>query len=866
MRRRGRCLTLALSCVAGASLRAQPAAAAAPAEPKPKGSTTPLSPDAEAATFKLPPGFSVRLVAAEPLLEEPVMCVFDGDGRVFVAEMRTYMQDIDGTGEDEPKSRVSMLWDDDGDGRMDRRTTFADGLVLPRLLLPLADGVLIGETYTTDVWLYRDADGDGVADGRELWRRGKADKRNLEHQDSALTYGIDNWFYTAMGGERLRHVGGELRVEKVSSEFAQWGLAVDDVGRQFFASAGGERPAFGFQRHPRYGRCELDGELADEFGAVFGAIATPDVQGGTARLRDDGTLNHFTGCCGQCIYRGDALPAGCRGDYFVCEPVGRLVRRAEVRDEDGKIVLRNRHVGGEFWTSTDMNFRPVWSTTGPDGALWVVDMYRGIIQEGNWVKADSYLRPKVEELGLQANVGRGRIWRVVAADAPARAADPPRLQHAAGGVLVAALAHDNGWWRETAQKLLVLRGERAVAADLRSMLGSHARPLARMHALWTLEGLACLTAADLTRGLHDADPRVRSAAIRASEAALAAGDQQLLADLGGLTADPNVQVAMQLALTLRYSPLPAARATLLELARRFADHDVVARAVADSLAFDAEASSGAAAAGVTAESLQLVRDGEAHYGQLCIACHGLEGRGVRVGALALAPPLYGSPRVRGSDEALLRIVLHGLVGPVDGATYAAGIMLPQAAQDDRYVAAVTSYVRTMFGAPAGVVQPADVAAVRAACAGRTQPWTLDELAPFMLLPPATAAAWKASASDGCDSAGEALDGDPATRFTTGRAMAPGMWWQVDLDAVYELTRFDLDTRGSKDDYPRGYVLEGSLDGAGWTELARGEGSGPITTMRLPKSTARHLRVTQTGSSDDFYWSIHGVAGCGRRLD
>lgn len=192
-------------------------------ERRPAGSTAPLSPQASAATFALPAGFRIDLVAAEPLLHEPVMCAWDADGRLFVAEMRTYMQDIDGTGEDRPTSRISVLHDDDGDGRMDRRTTFADGLVLPRLMLPLDDAVLVGETYTTALWLYRDTDRDGVSDGRELLRAGDKDNRNLEHQDSALTYGIDNWLYTAMGGERLRLRGGKLISDKLDSEFAQWG-------------------------------------------------------------------------------------------------------------------------------------------------------------------------------------------------------------------------------------------------------------------------------------------------------------------------------------------------------------------------------------------------------------------------------------------------------------------------------------------------------------------------------------------------------------------------------------------------------------------------------------------------------------------
>jgi putative membrane-bound dehydrogenase-like protein len=835
-------------------------AAQAPGEAarKPEGTTAPQSPQAQLASFALPPGYRAQLVAAEPLLCEPVLCTFDGDGRLYVAEMTTYMQDIDGTGEDEPKGRISVLFDDDGDGRMDRRTTFADGLVLPRLLLPLDDGVLVGETYTTALWLYRDADRDGVAESKERLREGKRDGRNLEHQDSALTWGIDNWLYTAMSGERLRLRGNELTSEPVSSEFAQWGLAVDDLGRQFFASAGGERPAYGFQRHPRYGRAGFDGELAPGFTTVYPAVATPDVQGGAGRIGDDGALNHMTGCCGQSIYRGDLLP-DCRGDYFVCEPVGRLVRRAKVRDAGGKLVLDNAHPGAEFMTSTDMNFRPVWSTTGPDGALWLVDMYRGIIQEGNWVKDGSYLRPVVARLGLDANVARGRIWRIVGAREAAPA--PARLR-APVAELIADLRHENGWRRDNAQKLLVRRGDASAVPGVRALLiDAAAPPLGRVHALWTLEGLDALTRDDVLGALRDRDPGVRGAAIRASETLLRAGDARVRGALLGLVRDPDVQVAIQLALSLRFSAESSVKEAILALLGQHPQNEVVAAACRDSLRGEA---SDAPVADLDAAGLALVQEGKTHYLQLCVACHGVDGKGAKVSGLDLGPPLVGSPRVRGSAGAMLRIVLHGLTGPVDGKVWGGGVMAPQGAQDDRYLAAVASYVRTVFGEFAGIVAPDQVAAVRAATKGRTAMWTLAELAPHLELPRAVVAQFTPSASHGADPKA-ALDGDAKSRFSTDTPMQPGMWWQVDLGADFALTELALDAGASSNDFPRGYRVDTSLDGATWQEAAQGEGQRARVVIPLAVARARHLRVEQTGTSEQWYWSIHEAAFCGQRL-
>ena len=431
---------------------------------------------------------------------------------------------------------------------------------------------------------------------------------------------------------------------------------------------------------------------------------------------------------------------------------------------------------------------------------------------------------------------------------------------AATSTLVAALAHDNGFWRDTAQQLLVQRGDKTVCSAVRE-LAVHPSALARVHALWTLEGLAELTRDDLARALHDQDPRVRLSAVRASEDFLQRGDQETLDLLAPLARDSDTSVAVQLALSLRFAPGPQAREIILAVAGQRPAHEVVAGAVRDSLRGDA-AKQGPAA-GLDAEALALVGEGKTHYQQLCVACHGSDGRGAKAGDVYLAPPLVGSEILR-SDDATLRAVLHGLVGPVEGKTWAGGVMAAQGAQSDRYIAAVLSYVRTMLG-EGDAVAPAEVAAVRAVCGERETPWTVDELQPYLQLAPAVVAHWTATSSHQSEQAGRALDAERESRFTTGVAMRPGMWWRVDLDAEYELSRVVLDTRGSAKDYPRGYRLEGSDDGESWRELAHGTGNGPVTSIRLPMTRLRHLRVTQTGDSKDWWWSIHTASFCGRRL-
>ncbi|MEI6535597.1 MAG: PVC-type heme-binding CxxCH protein, partial [Verrucomicrobiaceae bacterium] len=394
--------------------------AVAPPDIDPNPSAEFRSPEEELKTIHLPPGYHLQLVASEPMIQEPVTLAWDGNGRMFVAQMRTYMQDEDGTKELERTSCVTMLTEQDASGKMHKSTVYADNLLLPRLILPLDDRVLIGETNSNQLWSYCDTKRDGVADKKEMIYQGGAIKTNgnLEHQDSGLVWNLDNWIYTSMTWQRLRFTRGSMETEPSTKEFAQWGLTQDDLGRMYYSSAGMEQPAFGFQIPRAYGKLPLPGELAAGFMEPWPIIATPDVQGGPGKLRPNKTLNHFTGCCGQSIYRGNNLPRELYGDLFICEPVARLIRRAKVTNDNGKTVLSNAYdsLKTEFITSSDRNFRPIHTATGPDGCLYIVDMYRGIIQEGNWVKKGSYLREQVMAAGLEKNIKRGRIWRVVSND------------------------------------------------------------------------------------------------------------------------------------------------------------------------------------------------------------------------------------------------------------------------------------------------------------------------------------------------------------------------------------------------------------------------------------------------------------------
>ncbi|WP_052823455.1 DUF7133 domain-containing protein [Neotamlana sedimentorum] len=706
----------------------------------PEAPSTFMSPEESMKTFHLPKGFKVELVASEPMINEPVTIAWDGDGRMFVAEMNTYMQDVDATAENKPISKIKLLEDLDGDGKMDKSTVFIDSLLLPRMILPLKDELIVNETYTYDLWSYKDTDGDGVADKKQRVyfnpnRRGG----NLEHQQSGLLWNLDNWVYTTYNPIRFKFKSnGEVVVDSVEvMPRGQWGLTQDDLGIMYYASAGSENPGYGFQQPAIYGDYNPKGRFAEGFIEPWPIVGTPDVQGGKKRLRPDNTLNHFTGVAGQEIYRGHKLPPSVYGDLFIPEPVGRLVRRAKVKmDRFGKRVLHNAYDEAEFMASTDLNFRPVEAKTGPDGALYIVDMYRGIIQEGNWTRKGSFLRPVIVRKGLDKNIGKGRIYRIVHEDIEPDT--KPSLTNKSASELVEYLAHKNGWYRNTAQKLIILKDDKTVIPELKEVALDNTSFLdnwfssdkdlriQRVHALWTLEGMGVIDKELLQEKLKDEDKRVRITAIRLCENLFKEGDIEILDDLEELIYDPSVEVVNQLALSLRFSKYKKSTEILNTLKERFEANEIITHSVTESLKKDDSklAQLKEKIKGYGTGTKNSILAGYDSYNQLCITCHGPDLMGVPIGTDGLvAPPLIGSARVKGDVTTLSRILLHGLIGPIEGKEY--GIMMPLKDNSDQWIADVLTYVRAMNGE--GGVHRKFVSNARRKAGDREDYWTMEEL-------------------------------------------------------------------------------------------------------------------------------------------
>ncbi|MBX2901021.1 MAG: c-type cytochrome [Cyclobacteriaceae bacterium] len=705
------CCTLAQSCKQKAEDESTYQRKFITTNPDPK----PLSPKESIKKFQLPPGYRVELVASEPMVQEPVAMAWDGNGVLYVVQMNTYMKDANATEEYEPTSRIMRLEDTDWDGHMDKVNVFIDSLVLPRTVLPVGDEVLITVTNQQHVWSYKDTDGDGKADQKKIvFRNNAIDSRNLEHQNGGFYWNLDNWIYPSRDNLRYKYKNEMLIADTlIDNMIGQWGLTADNYGKLFYSEAGPGLPAVQIQQMPAYGSLNFRDQYAEDFTYLWPVIGNVDAQGGPRALREDSTLVRFTSGTGQSIFRGDRLPQNMVGDYFIPEPVGRVIKRGKVINQNGKIRIESAYVGVDWLASADMNFRPVNTYTGPDGCFYIVDMYHGIIQEGEWTPPDSYLGKKIVELGLDKNKGMGRIYRVVHKDFK-RDRTKPNMLNEPASKLVAHLSHPNGWWRDMAQQTIIIRNDKSVVPALKKLVGDGSQ-LARIHALWTLEGLDALDKETLTLALQDTDWQVRKSAVWASELFIQQNDDEVISQLGQLTTDSSADVRIQLMLSLRNSTNQTAQQVVQELLRTNPENELMqfSYKAFEETKVKAEAEL-ALLKNLSPADRALVSKGAVRYKQLCSNCHGMNGTGIVMGNDPMpAPPLVGSARVTGDKIALIQLMLMGLQGPVDGKDYP-NIMPPMASNSDEYLASVLSYIRNSseFGNKSSVITEDEVKNVR----------------------------------------------------------------------------------------------------------------------------------------------------------
>lgn len=526
-----------------------------------------LTPEQEIKTMQLPPGFHMEVVAAEPIVEHPVAMSWDEDGRLWVAEMRSYMPDVEGTGESDPTGRISILEDTNGDGRMDKVTVFMDHVVLPRAVSCMRGGALVG--IPPKLLFCRDVNHDGKCDQQAVLQTDFGVGGNPEHQPNGLMPGLDNWIYSANYDRRLRNIDGAW-VSDFVPELGQWGISQDDSGRLYHDSntdqlRGSLIPPHYADRNSHYRAEGANVRIAKD--QTVWPLHPTAVDRGYLKtiMRDDGTLREFTAACAPCVYRGGIYPKEFDENVFVCEPAANLLKRNLIVESaaDGSVSAKNAYEGKEFLASTYERFRPVNCYTGPDGCLYIVDMHHGLIQHKTYLT--TYCKDQYLERQLEKHLLTGRIFRIVPDGA--KLFRTPHLSTATTADLVGYLEHPNGWWRDTAQRLLVEREDFKAVAPLKKMAKTDANPLARLHAAWTLEGLKAADVTTVSALLEDHDAKIRAAAVRLAEGLIAApaSRPKILPAVLKLSADPDPSVRLQLALTLGPLGMPETDAALTEL-------------------------------------------------------------------------------------------------------------------------------------------------------------------------------------------------------------------------------------------------------------------------------------------------------------
>lgn len=476
----------------------------------------------ELSTFRIADGFRVELVVAEPLIEDPVSIAWDEDGKMYAVEMRGYMQDTYGNGEDEPIGSVVRLHDDNSDGIMDRREVMLDFLVLPRAIAILSEGLLVAEP--PNLWLCpSEINRASTIDCSLKVSLGEYANApgSVEHQENALVLGLDNWIYNAKSSRKFRLRDGNFEIAPTVFR-GQWGLGQDDDGFLYYNGNSNlvtgdlypDSDAINAKVSPTPGLSRLL-HRGDE---VFSVRVNPGVNRAYLDnvLRPDGRLLSPTSASGIEIYRGEQFPDLFYGAGFVPESAANLV--AQVNIDRNDLTVTTDHITypdadwgqRDFMASTHERFRPVETKTGPDGALYVVDMYRGIIQDHIFLS--DQLREQILRRGLDRPLGMGRIWRVVSEQADIDHS-APNLSEASETQLLDTLSHPNGWWRSTAQRLLVASESNLQPALLDKLSSSDEQEV--IHALWTLEGRQELGRPEVISLIHSGNSRLMKHSLRA---------------------------------------------------------------------------------------------------------------------------------------------------------------------------------------------------------------------------------------------------------------------------------------------------------------------------------------------------------------
>jgi mono/diheme cytochrome c family protein/glucose/arabinose dehydrogenase len=685
-------------------------------------------------------GFELSLVASEPHFSAPVTMDFDNQGRIWVVEMKGYMPNLEGIGEEEPNGKITILEDLDHDGRVDHSKVFLDGLVLPRAMALVYDGLL----FTDGPALYFVKIKNDKPGKKVLVDPLYADGGNVEHQPNGLMMSIDNWIYNANTNLRYRLLNGKWLKEPTSYR-GQWGITKDNFGRLYFNNNSTQLqgdfvlPNTVIRNQYFKPRASVN-QVLTRNQKVYPLHATAVNRGYQDGVLDEkGYLTTVTASCGPLIYRGGVFPESYNQNAFVCVPEANLIKRNILNFDNIQTKATQAWDNKEFIASTDEGFRPVNLFNGPDGAMYVVDMHRGIIQHKAFIS--QYLTQLLFDRKLDTLQHAGRILKVTHKDTKPNVI--PNLSKMSSKELVPLLASSNGWLRDRAQHLLIINKKKSVKKELMNLALVDNEFNTAVHALYTLEGLDLLSFDYLVEVLNQSEnPQTIAHILRLMEPYASQSNVSKMASVSSKVlaiANPITDLYLGISLNPWSTISPAVfQPTLAVIANKYEKNEVVQEAVISSLAGNEEqflkenvlSKSLVRSIEKTIESKGknelnsiFVREsgkddnrtnGLKLYRTICGACHGADGSGIS----GLAPPLKESEYVNGSIHRLASIVLHGISGPlhVNGQLYELNNDMPALTNNsditDQDVVDIVRYLQNAFAKDGKSITPAEVKKLR----------------------------------------------------------------------------------------------------------------------------------------------------------
>lgn len=677
--------------------------------------------------YQIEPGFELELIASEPLLKAPVAIDFDAKGRIWVAQMPGYMNDMQGSDEDKPTGSIKILEDLDNDGVADHAKIFLDSLVMPRSLAHVYGGLL----YAEPPYLYFvDIENDKPVN-RIIVDSIYAADGNPEHQPNGLLLNIDNWIYNAKSNFRYQRKNGVWKKEPTTFR-GQWGISHDNFGRLYFNNnsqllLGDHVLPNRFVRNKNFTpKAAVNRKLTNDQ-RVYPLHPTTVNRGyAPGVLNADSVLVNATAAAGLVVYRGGVFPEGYDENVFVSIPEGNLIKRNILSFTGDSTIAKQAWEGKEFLASTDEGFRPVSLKNGPDGSMYVVDMHRGMI--GHHAYLSPYLKKKNESVRLDTVTDFGRIIKVKSKiNIPE---DIPNFDVLNGQKLVQLLKNKNGWIRDRAQQNLILEGKKEAISALKELALNGKSEWARIHALHTLNGLDALDFNFLIAVADGSTAKVTAHAIVLLEQFISKENSTKAEFLfEELIARNDVTIDLYLSSTLgKWIAVDNSIFfnLMMTVFNKHKGHPIFEEAVLSGLdgqesffskilvtmsSFDEPDFMAKLEEIIEKKKTETVNPifsrkslnednrtaGAKMFYQICASCHGGNGEGIE----GLAPPLMKSEHVADAKRLGL-IILHGLQGPVSvkGKEYNFNLAMPGLIRNetisDKDIADVMSYVTNAF--------------------------------------------------------------------------------------------------------------------------------------------------------------------------